>query len=92
MKRRPFLKSLTALGGTLSLGSFDKLSAEEYRGIEYGSQLDTISKIFRIAFFTTQIWGVEFIDPGFEYKARNGQLLQSETEITDIEVIKLYYY
>ena len=70
----------------------NRLSAEEYRGIEYGSQLDTIEKIFRIGFFTTQIWGVEFIDPGFEYKAANGQLLQSETDIEDIEVIKLYYY
>lgn len=42
MKRRPFLKSLTALGGTLSLGSFAKLSAEEFK--KDSSEFKTVYK------------------------------------------------
>tara|TARA_R110000822_G_scaffold301033_1_gene424659 strand:- start:1338 stop:1844 length:507 start_codon:yes stop_codon:yes gene_type:complete len=80
------------LGHTRPHKKFPRLSAEEYKSNEYGSQLNNIEKLFRIGFFTTQRWGIEFIDPGFQYKAANGQLLQSEIEITDIEVIKLYYY
>lgn len=34
MKRRPFLKNLTALSGTLAMGSFTSLSAKAYRKLD----------------------------------------------------------
>ena len=52
-----------------------------------------LKKVFQLGTFNNPQWFVQF--PEFicnEYTARNGALLKTEVEITDIEAIKVYYY
>jgi len=51
----------------------------------------TITDVFRFGFITQDTFTVEFIRRP-EYEFRNGQIMIEEAEITDFEVIKLYYY
>jgi hypothetical protein len=54
--------------------------------------LDTLSKSFKIGMASSSTWFIEFRDCPAEYKSQNGMYNIVETEITDAEAIKVYYY
>ena len=54
--------------------------------------LDNISKAFKIGMASSSTWFLEFRECPPEYKSQNGSMNIVDTEITDIEAIKVYYY
>ena len=64
--------------------------AQEYK--LHKGLLDNIQKSFKIGMVNDATWTVEFIQPDDKYKAGNGKMNIVETDIQDIEAIKVYYY
>ena len=54
--------------------------------------LDNISKSFKIGMAASSTWFLEFRECSPKYKSQNGMYNLVDTEITDIEAIKVYYY
>ena len=80
------------LGHTKKHKSKDRLVTLEYKNQNWGEQLNTIRKLFKIGFISTQTWSVEFRRAKPEYISRNGKYILEENDIKDLDAIKVYYY
>ena len=78
------------LGHVKPHASKPRMITEEYK--LRNPWLDTISKSFKIGTASASTWFVEFRDCPREYKSQNGSFNLVDTEITDVEAIKVYYY